>query len=249
VQNIVDMRRLVVAAVLAAVAALDMRPAAAEASVAPAASVTPVASVTPAASVTPNASVTPAAPADVQLAMSVNPPFRWIDGSAISGSLYVGFNQHHAIRANVARYTPTNSSSILAGALVFDTSGNDVEREGRHLDIGAGYTYFTRKLWSGLMFEIGMFVRDTDTHTETTDGVDVTTVDVRSKTYAARGHVGWSFLFYDHFFVSVAVGVSRGHEVGKETTSSSGGMPETADVSRAVLSAESFVRLGGAFGL
>ncbi len=189
-------------------------------------------------------------PSGPQLAIAVNPPFRWND--AVAGSLYLGFSHHHAIRANVARYEYTGGNGLF-GDLFSDGAGDDAVRSGRFVDVGASYTYFPRQLWSGLMLEAGVFVRDTKTSLDDNFNMRGST-EVQSKTYAARGHIGWSWLVYDHVFVSVAVGVARGHEYGTKSTSalspaSGDVMLDTQDVSRATFTGEVFMRIGGAFSL
>jgi hypothetical protein len=67
-------------------------------------------------------------------------------------------------------------------------------------------------------------------------------------TFAARGHIGWSWLVGNHYFIQAALGASMGYETGRETIGSvldPGRM--THDVSRVATSAEGFFRIGGTF--
>lgn len=230
-------RSLVVAAIAAAASLAGVPLAAAD----------PDAPVVPPHEAPPASTTTASRP---QLALAVNPPFRWKDGAALAASVYVGFGQHHAIRANVARYDYTSGTNVLIGDLFFGGDGDDASRDGRYMDVGASYTYFPRKLWSGLMLEAGVFVRDSDTVTDD-EFASPEYVEVHSKTFGARGHIGWSWLVHNRVFVSVAVGIARGHEIGKEVTSKSSYdlMLETHDISRAVMSGEGFVRIGGVIDL
>src|SRR5262249_29477204 len=72
-------------------------------------------------------------------------------------------------------------------------------------------------------------------------------------TFAARGHIGWSWLVGKHFFVQAAIGASTGYETGRETTGRASypeqPMLETHNVSRSMASPEGFFRIGGAFDI
>lgn len=198
----------------------------------------------------PGAAVVTPAPRRASLALAVNSPFGWADGRSVGGSAYLGFARNHAIRANVARYDYTSGVGILIGDLFFGGDGDDAIREGRFLDASLGYMYFPRAMWSGFFVEGAVLVRATDTVADNSFA-SPEYVEVHSTTIAGRGLAGWSWLVHDHIFLSVAVGLSVGRELGEETISRSSYdfMPETERISRAATRGEGFLRIGGALDL
>lgn len=183
-----------------------------------------------------------------QLAIGTNAPFMW--PHSVSGSVAVGFKTHHAIRANVASYENSGAIGVLVGDVFFNGDGSDAISKGRNLDVGLSYMMFPRRLWDGFFVEAGALIRDT--HKDVTDELASPEIVITdTTTFAARGHIGWSWLVGNHFFIQAAIGASAGHESGRETTASvfSDSMMETHDVSRSATSAEGFFRIGGAFDI
>lgn len=184
-----------------------------------------------------------------QIAISTNAPFMW--PHSVSGSLAVGFKTHHAIRANVASYENGGDIGVLIGDLFFDGDGSDATAKGRNLDVGLSYMVYPRRHWDGFFVEAGALVRRK--HKDVTDefaSPEIVITD--TTTFAARGHIGWSWLVGNHVFIQFAIGASTGHETGRETTGSvlyPERMMETHDVSRPATSAEGFFRIGGAFDI
>jgi hypothetical protein len=187
--------------------------------------------------------------APTEIAIAVNPPVRWHalhDGStALAASGYVGFARHHAIRVNVARYTAYRTNPIIDVIAPDDGAGTPV---GNYTDVGVAWMYFPRALWDGPTFEVGVLGRRKDTRDMDDFGYETT--DVHTTTVAARGLVGWSWLWAHHVFASLAVGMSGGGEFGTRTI-----RPEqqpmlvatTNDVAHASFAAEAFARIGAAF--
>ncbi len=181
------------------------------------------------------------------IAIGMNLPIRWGDAASIGGSFYVGVSKHLAIRANIAtwKYNDDAASAIVA-VLGEETEGSF---GGRITDVGAGVVYYSHRLWDGFTLEGGLLHRDRDIHTND-EFATPEYVATETTTYAARGLVGWSWLFGDHVFVAVAFGASAGREIGSETTgsmSTPGAMLTTKDVSRWDVAPEGYIRIGGAF--
>jgi len=109
----------------------------------------------------------------------------------------------------------------------------------------------SRRLWDGFFVEVGALIRDK--HKDVTDEfASPDKVITDTMTFAVRGHIGWSWLVGNHFFLQAAIGASTGHETGRETTGSAlypEPMMETHDVSRSATSAEGFFRIGGTFNI
>jgi hypothetical protein len=198
------------------------------------------------------AQASPSVPAEraeteTELAVAVNAPFRWADTQG--ASIYLGFTPHQAIRANFARYQfdPNPLGEIIGIALGGD--GSEASFHGTLTDVGVGWMYFPRRLWSGLTLEAGALRRARD-HSVEDQFAAVERVETRTATYAGRALIGWSWLFGGHGFISIAGGISIGRESGSETTTSTlGRMPITHDVTRTAVGGEGFLRIGGAFDL
>ncbi len=185
-----------------------------------------------------------------EVAITVNQPFRWLDGGSIAVSGYVGLAAHHAMRANVSRYDYTSNlvGDLIAG--LHGDDGNESLYQGHLTDVGVAWIYFPRRLWSGFSFEAGLLGRHRNTSVED-DFATPAIVETRSMTIAGRAMLGWNWLIARHMFVSLAFGVSAGYETGKETTAQTLFEPmfTAHDVGRMHVSGEGFLRLGAAFGL
>ena len=186
----------------------------------------------------------------VHVAVGVNHPPSWLDGSAFGASLYVGISERHALRANVARYKyhndPLDTVSVIAGAEA------QPSHTGHTTDVGISLVYHPRRLWRGFTWEIGVLRRARDHRIERVEDDDVDPVVMATMTteYAGRGMIGWSWLMFDHVFVAISGGLSVGHESGTETTvRSEGAMPVETRVSRLVHEFEGMARFGVAFDL
>jgi hypothetical protein len=185
----------------------------------------------------------------VHVAVGVNSPLSWPDNVSFGGSLYVGIGEHHAIRANVARYEYRHNpvGDVIAG--LANSDGDEASYSGSTSDRGLGWVYYPRSPWSGLSLELGVLRRERDHHLEDDDATPET-IATRTTTYAGRAMIGWSWLMYDHVFLAVAAGMSLGHESGTETTERYvGAMPVQTKVSRTVAEGEGLLRLGVAFDL
>src|SRR5262249_19686067 len=93
----------------------------------------------------------------IPIAAGVNAPWGWAVGS-FGASLSVGFEHHHAVRANFATYKFDDALEI-AGEVLAGEEG-DTARAGRLYDYGLSYVWYPRRLWDGLTVEAGMLVRD-----------------------------------------------------------------------------------------
>jgi hypothetical protein len=193
----------------------------------------------------------------VDLAIGVNPPLRWTSDEAgsIGISAYAGITNHHAIRANFARYKFAGNWAWHLASLFTCLECVDETNEGHVTDIGVSWMYFPRQLWSGASLEAGLLRRGNDTYVvEYYPGAgNPEVIDTNTSTYAARALVGWSWLVKNHVFISIAAGLSAGYESGRETTAPSSDHPMdmrvTRDVRRLDVTGETFIRLGGAFDI
>jgi hypothetical protein len=176
-----------------------------------------------------------------RFALGVNTPVGWIIGS-IGASMYVGLSPHLAIRANFAYYGNENSLEELVNI----TSDREVHK-GRLIDYGAGLVWYPRRRWQGLMLEAGALLRDRAIR----NAYDFDVVKNWTLTYAGRGMIGWSWRI-GPAFISAAVGLSAGYEVGRETVKReffSAPMPATTrQLARLQVDAETTLRIGFVFG-
>lgn len=193
------------------------------------------------------AQASPSVPAEraeteTELAVAVNAPFRWADTQG--ASIYLGFTPHQAIRANFARYQfdPNPLGEIIGIALGGD--GSEASFHGTLTDVGVGWMYFPRRLWSGFSFEAGVLRRARDHSID-----DMFVLETKTTTYAGRALIGWSWLIEGRAFISIAGGISIGRESGTETTTSMSGRISIDDVTRSAVGVEGFLRIGAAFGL
>jgi hypothetical protein len=187
------------------------------------------------------------AAAEPDVAFAVNQPFGWAEGT-LGASGYFALAKHHALRANVATYQEGATGEVVASVLF----GGDDEsiRKGRITDAGLSYVLFANKFCDGFFLELGALVRARDTYRED-DFATPAIVDTDTTTIAGRGMIGWSWTISDSLFISLAVGLSGGHERGQETTAPFAFDPDrmrtTADVSRTTFEAEGFLRIGAMF--
>jgi hypothetical protein len=178
------------------------------------------------------------------LALAVNLPFGWQDATSVAGSAYVGVTDHDAVRINVASYRNLDNGDAI-GEILFHGDGDESIRTGRTTDVGVAWTSYSHALWSGFTYELGVVRRAKSIRTDDDNATPESTATTTT-TYAARAHVGWSWLFGRHVFVAAAVGISLGYERGTETTIADLLMPSPVahDVSRSAMSAEGYLRIG-----
>ncbi|MDB4956754.1 MAG: hypothetical protein JWO36_4323 [Myxococcales bacterium] len=183
-----------------------------------------------------------AEPSGTELAVAVNAPFRWPHN--VAASMYLGFCPHQAVRANFARYEyePNPAGEIIG--IAADGAVSEGTYRGAITDVGVGWMYFPRRLWSGFSFEAGVLRRARDHSID-----DAFVLETKTTTYAGRALIGWSWRIDGRGFISIAGGISVGRESGTEIVTSTGGMSIAHDVTRSALGAEGFLRIGAAFGL
>jgi hypothetical protein len=184
------------------------------------------------------------------LAFAVNSPLSWLDSDALAASAYVGFAARHAIRINIARYEHwSDFDEAAVGLRTFgQDDGDGAARGGHFTDVGVGWMYFPRRLWSGPMFELGVLGRDNDISVGPSSDSEMV-VTTQSKTIAGRALAGWSLLLGRHVFLSASLGFSIGYERGSETVEDYATMTFSRSVGRVDPSVEGFVRIGGALKL
>ena len=186
------------------------------------------------------------------VALGVNSPFSWSGGSSLGASLYVGVGEHHAIRANAARYDYGSSVAVGVLSVAAGGDGDEASYRGHTSDLGVGWVYYQRGPWSGLTFELGVLRRARDHRIEddyrSPERPEI--LETRTTTYAGRAMLGWSWLLHEHVFLAVAIGISVGHESGTEDAQAyPDEMSVRTKVSRADGQAEGLLRLGFAFDL
>lgn len=191
--------------------------------------------------VTAHAELPKETPPSAGIAVGVNTG--WLVSNGLCASVSLGFANHHAIRGNVAHYRYQNDNE------------NVEESSGWFLDGSLGYVLYPRRLWSGPMMEVAVLRRHRDTVLESDPlGDDDAYVALDTTTIAGRFLIGWSWDLDEHFFVSLAVGLSRGPETGRQKIGNVpfGQMGTLAfterDVSRTTNAAEAMFRVGTMFG-
>jgi hypothetical protein len=181
-----------------------------------------------------------------RVAFAVNPPVGWLVGS-FAGSVYVGLGEHHALRANLARY-PHSIGALGAFAEIVAHAEYEATQKGDITDLGLAWMIFPDRLCSGLIFELGLLGRfrnfsdEDEYHSPPYVALDTTTI-------AGRALIGWSWRF-GNAFLSYEIGASVGREFGTETDGD-GRIPPmmtTHHIYRQDVEFESFLRLGLVFG-
>lgn len=185
--------------------------------------------------------------------IAVNPPLRWGDADSVGVSGYIGFNEHHALRMNYATWRNQGDwAGTLIGDVFFDGDGSDAQFSGRTTDIGVGYQYFPRGILDGLSLEAGVLHRAVDTRV-VDEFASIEDKATNAGGFAARGLVGWSWLWQKRLSLGFAVGASYGRYSGTQTTSTdvlmSPASYHTESFVRYEAHAEAYLRLGFVFGL
>ena len=187
---------------------------------------------------------TAAAPVGERFAFGVSEPFAWQKG-VFAISVEAAIADHHAVRVNVARY-PTLGALATDLISCLNSECNDATgQHGGYLDIGAGWQWFPRSLWSGPTVEAGLLWRLEHTHTDDYPMA----VDRDATVIATRGLVGWSWLFEGRVLVMAGVGAAVGYRRGADTTFDEyGGGPGMRRAAPSLaFSPEGYLRFGWSF--
>lgn len=180
---------------------------------------------------------------ELPIAFGVSSPQGWLHRS-FGGSAYIALGPHHALRGNLAYY---ENAEPLLSVLAIALGGDIASHTGRINDAGAALVWYPRRVWDGFTLEAGVLRRGRRTRVEA-EFADV--IKTRSTTYAGRAMIGWSWLYAGRVFIAISAGVSVGREVGEETAFPEfpSGMSTTTSVTRPQVDAESYLRIGFAFG-
>lgn len=188
----------------------------------------------------------------VPIAVAVNVPFAW--PWSFAASAWAGVDEHHAIRANYARYhgplwavipNMLESEGLEEGEIPPDF--------GHTTDVSVGWVYYPRCVLDGATLEVGALLR----HNHLRDRIDsknVASEEQFTNVYGARALAGWTWRLSDVWFLSTGIGASAGYERGREKKFlgydfSHGAMDivREGSVSRVALSVEAYLRVGLAF--
>jgi len=180
-----------------------------------------------------------AAAAPSRFALAVNDPLAW-RLSSFGASAYVRVADHWVVRGNVAAYGNYGSLGDLAEGVV----GDGLRHGGRVIDTGIAAVLYPRRVWDGVLLEVGALRRDRDT--SFWPGFEEPTF-TRSTEYAGRALIGWSWLIHQRAFISIAAGLSFGRESGEDTTMPYGGTMITTPVRRMRSDFENYIRVGLVF--
>jgi hypothetical protein len=203
---------------------------------------------------TPPSTLGPDPGPGLPMAFAVNVPFAW--AWSVAFSAWVGLDDHHAIRANCARYRGP-LWKILQG--LPDAEGpeeGDLPPDfGHTTDLSVGWVYYPRRALDGATLEASALLRINRLRDQI-DGMNVASQERFTNVYGARALVGWTWRLSDWWFVALSAGASAGYERGREK---GGGVgydvshnPSDASrdgrVSRLALSSEAYLRIGVGFG-
>lgn len=183
-----------------------------------------------------------AARPEIGVSLSFNIPIMWL-GDAFGASISWGWGRQ-ALRLNVATYVPWAGG----GAAALFGAEDEESSDGGVTDVGIGWMFYPRRLWSGATIELGGIGRFRDT-SSSPDDADPARSQTHTMTIAGRGLVGWSWLFGDHVYLSVAAGLSVGYETGTERAETAPDRMTTSDIGRVAVAPEGFMRLGFAWDL
>jgi hypothetical protein len=138
-------------------------------------------------------------------------------GGGFGGSFYVTLNKYLAVRTNAVAY-PYHSNpaaSVAVAVLAHEAYDEENQRSGHYIDGGASLMLFPRQVLDGPMLELGALVRDQDSHLDDWRSV---VHDRKSITLAGRVLVGWTWTIGRQYFISMALGASRGYAWGTGAT-------------------------------
>jgi hypothetical protein len=171
------------------------------------------------------------------IAIAVNEPLAWSHGDAFSIGAYAALTQHQVVRASYSTWSQQWGApfdqDILAGG---------------YSSIAAAWMYFPRRPYDGLSLEAGGVVKWRDTF-EQFDDFELDQQSFATTLVAASAMVGWSWLIYDHAFVSLQVGGSLGWEHGSQQEIGERMPLTTSEIHHLEFSKEAMLRFGFAFAV
>ena len=189
----------------------------------------------------------------VPIAFAVNVPFAWPWSLAFSA--WVGVDEHHAIRANYARYRGP-LWAIIPNMLESDgpEEGDTPPDFGHTMDVSVGWVYYPRRVLDGATLEVGALLR-LNRLRDRIDSKNVASEEQFTNVYGARALAGWTWRLSDWWFLSTGIGASAGYERGREKkflgydfSHNAMDIIREGPVSRVALSVEAYLRVGLAFG-
>jgi len=188
----------------------------------------------------------------VPIAFAVNVPFAW--SWSLAFSAWVGIDDHHAIRANYARYRGP-LWAIIRNSIEGDLEEGDIPHDvGHTTDLSVGWAYYPRRVLDGATLEVSALLRLNRLRGRI-DSMTPAIEEQFTNVYGARAFVGWTWRLSDWWFLALSVGASAGYERGREKVfvgyDFSHNPPDIIRegcVSRVALSGEAYLRVGMAFG-
>ena len=187
------------------------------------------------------------------LAFAINVPFAW--SWSVAFSAWAGIDDHHAIRANFARYRGP-LWELIPNRLASDgpEEGDLPADFGATTDLSVGWVYYPRRVLDGATFEASALLR-VNRLRDSIDRMNVASEEQHTNMYGARALVGWTWRLSDWWFIALSAGASAGYERGREKVFLGyAAPPQSTDiiregrVSRAAVSGEAYLRVGLAFG-
>ena len=188
------------------------------------------------------------------VAVAVNVPIGW--KWSLAASAWVGLDEHHAIRANVARYRGPLWQiipNLVEADGEADEPGTIPPEFGATTDLGLGWVYYPRRVLDGPSLEVGALVRLNRLRDRINDQ-NVADDEQFTNVYSARVLAGWTWRLSDWWFIATSLGASAGYERGR--LKSFAGYSQNPfmeiikeeHVSRLDVSVEAYLRVGLAFG-
>jgi hypothetical protein len=191
----------------------------------------------------------------VPIAFASNVPLAW--PWSVGVSAWVGVDDHHAIRANFARY---RGPIWLPIAAAFSGEGSDLEEGdippdfGHTTDASLGWVTYPRRVLDGATIEVGALLR-LNRLRDRIDSKNVASEEQFTNVYGARALIGWTWRLGRWWFLATSIGASAGYERGREKVfvgydAAHGNMEIIREgrVSRVAVSAEAYLRIGLVIG-
>ena len=187
------------------------------------------------------------------IAFAANVPFVW--SWSLAFSAWVGMGDHHAIRANYARYRGP-LWQIISNMLESEglEEGDIPPDFGHTTDLSVGWAYYPRRVLDGATLEVSALLR-LNRLRDRIDSMNVASEEQLTNVYGVRALVGWTWRLSDWCFLALSVGASAGYERGREKVfvgyDFSHNPPDLireGRVARVALSREAYLRVGWAFG-
>ena len=175
--------------------------------------------------------------------VAINNPLMWNDGDNVAVSVYVRFAPKHVVRLNGARYHYAGPvGKNVANLIHHGFNDNDNRDYGGWIeDLSVGWSYYPRRAFDGPNVELAALWRSSDHSIYASNG----THSFRfTNEEGVRALVGWSWLYRDRAFASVALGASTGYEKGHQNSDTT--MDES--VSGWTANLEGYLRFGLVFG-